>query len=276
MRRAIFVGLILLLGGCATTSGEEPELQQEQAPPAVVVEGTSTTTSSTTTTSTTKPQVPDTAPILEGDGDAQLDIDRADPVKLIIERVDIDAPVVVTAPEQTNACGRKANPCEGELDLWVDTVRVGVCELGPSFITGHLSYGSNPPRPDTFTNLIDDEEHEFDDGFGVQAGDKVVVELADGSQCSGTVLDFLEGPGKKIEGTPARFFDKMSVQDPNPATNAATRLSALAENKSLGFLFTSYCGVCQSADWYAPGELGDNSWHRRYNAVVMVEWQLTP
>lgn len=267
MRRVIFAGLILLIGGCAT-SGEPASSTVQAPPPAVVVEAQPTTTTSATGP---EPTVPDTTPVQEGDG--QVAIDRAEPIRLVIERVGIDAPVVVTSLERTNACGRVANPCPGQLDLWVDTARVGVCEVGASFITGHLSWAK---QPDSFSALIDDEEHGFDDGLGVQAGDQVIAELADGTQCFGTVVDLAEGPGQKIEGTPARFFDKLSVQDPDPATNAATILTKMAEGRSLGFLFTSYCGKCSSDDWYKPGELGDDSWHRRYNAVVMVEWQITP
>lgn len=272
--RKISVLLLLVIGVALLSFGGYQWFSQNQMSLEPIVEAlpaeTTTTTVVQQTTTTTQATPTTVIPPAEGDfGELEPPIaviDYADPNSLEIPRVDIDATIDNVGPEQYNSCNRRNNPCFGRdmLDAWTDDDgRVGVCELGASFITGHSTSGKG--RPDTFTNLIDDPEFSYDEG--VKSGDRVIVGLTDGSHCIGEVVDFTDGPGDKLPDSPARFFEKLDL-----GLWVADALSDVAGSDSVGFLMTSYCGDCGSGDWYKPGDLGDDHWHRRYTAVVMVRW----
>jgi len=167
------------------------------------------------------------------------------PVRLLIRSLEIDGPVDVVETSDDHPCNRAiGNACEDRIDLVVLYSSSLPCTIGVSVFSAHVN--------EHFKRLLE-----------VQVDTVVSMELADGSVCIGTVLNWDEGPGEKIDGTVARWWDKQVIGEIEP------ELHALGENKSLGVLTTSYCGACRSVDLYVTP---DGVTHRRYNSAVLVEW----
>ncbi|OGY62410.1 MAG: hypothetical protein A3G58_00225 [Candidatus Colwellbacteria bacterium RIFCSPLOWO2_12_FULL_46_17] len=186
------------------------------------------------------------------------------PVRIRVNSVGIAAPVDVVNKVLTHPCENPhGSACLGRVDMLDSPERAMPCQTGFNLFSGHVSWLG---ERETFTRLVDSRE--FGGVTGVEVGDLVAVELDDGSTCYGTVVDWTQGPGEKIEGTPARYWDK------NAIGTFVDELNALGDGESVGLLTTSYCGQCTSGDWYAPGERDPNDqfWHRRYTAAVLVQW----
>jgi len=231
---------------------------------AMTVPPIGSTTSQPNTTTTNKPTV-----VPEQETDQPAWFTEADTVSIVATSVGIDFPVDVFGEAGTNSCGSQNSPCFERVNNFVDheVKLVSACQQGVSLFSGHsVAYG----KPDSFSNIFDDEEFGWDDGL--KDGDIVTAPLSDGTVCVGVVRNFDSGPSelvsKEVMGDPgdavARFWPKSDI------SKVATELVGMYGNDSYGVLMASFCNLCRKPDDFMVKS--DGHQQRLYNVGILVQW----
>ncbi len=216
-----------------------------------------------TTTSTTTTAVPPTtsttiAEVEVGVPDTTTTTtlpDRADPVRLVSEALDVDAQIT------TESKSSNSNDPAAHMVQWIPIGdnRAGPGEAGLVLMAAHLNKG------EPFYNLVDDSPRDSQgkSDKGLVVGDTVDFVLADDTVCRYKVVPPL---GQLVDGV-TRITDQPAIYFPKDGeimNPILAELLTLADDRPLAMMWVSYGGP-DANEWKANGR------NRRNNAVVFSE-----
>ncbi|HEX9679037.1 MAG TPA: class F sortase [Candidatus Saccharimonadales bacterium] len=192
-------------------------------------------------------------------------IDMAPADRLVIGSVGIDWPIVNTGPRYDRPA--QWYPDWGTVELYGQSDMVDPGEVGGAFILGHSNVAEQ--GPDTFFNLVDDEE--YDDDYGVNPGDIVDTHHENGTYCRFRVIDIrqLDAPGEPLALSPGRYFPKFDNWGKNGPNDERLKLVNLATEAGRPYLYLmgSYAGP------EGNKFVGGNRYYTAYIAAVLVDCQ---
>lgn len=247
----LLAGVAILLAGCSgLTQTDVSAVESIAVPQASAVPGTTEVTATSVVTDEVSSETPSTTTTVP-----QF-VDLPEPVRMFSDDLEVkDVPVGTDEICQDGIC---SPPAGSVVFKPIDLNGATPGEVGIAYVIGHVNRG------EPFFNLIDDAPSDYQDDHGLEVGDTVSFELADGQICSyGVIPPLLDESTEhvfSVPGQPAVYWDK----DPNiklvPLNELLNRYGS--SGRSLLLMAVSYGG---------PGGDQKAAGHRLNNGIVMAE-----